>query len=297
MTAGIRDSKHLSAKQREDIFEAFKNIPGIEWRVSFVQPKTIDKINIWQATLLAWRRCLKKLPLAPDFLFLDGKFDLNGDCCQTRLPRLPQIRKANSAGLAMAKKCVQLPIIKGDQKIFLVSLASIVAKVSRDRLMEKLDKKYPEYGFAFHKGYGTKLHLERLKKYGPCLIHRRSFKPVFDNLSFCDKVYYAVSRIPRGQTITYKDVAWQIGQPNAFRAVGNVLNKNFNPKIPCHRVIRSDGKIGGYNRGGELKKELLKKEKVNLAVIGRDSSCPPSLRSDAGRRAPASRRAQNDKST
>lgn len=177
----IRDSKCLSAKQREEIFEALKDIPGLEWRVSFVQPKTIDRINIWQATLLAWRRCLKKLSIAPDFLFLDGNM---------AIPRL---------------KIKQSPIVKGDQKIFLVSLASIIAKVSRDRLMDKLDRKYPEYGFSQHKGYGTKLHLERLEKFGPCPIHRRSFKPVFDNLSFCDKVYYAVGRIPRGQITNQHD--------------------------------------------------------------------------------------------
>jgi len=191
----FRDSKHLSPKQREEIFEAIKNNPEIKWKVSFVSPNVIDKINIWQATLLAWRRCLKKLSVQPDFLFLDGKFDLNGNYCNNAgLPRPFEFRRRrNSKGLAMT--CFQQPIIKGDEKIFLVSLASIIAKVSRDRLMEKLDKKYPEYGFIYHKGYGTKLHLERLKKYGPCPIHRRSFRPVFDNLPFRDKVYYAEAKL------------------------------------------------------------------------------------------------------
>ncbi len=79
---------------------------------------------------------------------------------------------------------------------------------------------------------------------------------------FQKKVYEAVKRIPKGRVLTYKEVAKEIGRPKSFRAVGNVLNKNYNSKIPCHRVIRSDGRIGGYNRGAEQKIKLLKKEKV-----------------------------------
>lgn len=234
------DSKQLSEKQREEIFEEIKNNSDFSWRVSFVWPKTIDKINIWRATLLAWQRCLKKLNPQPNFLFLDGKFGL---------PKL---------------KIIQKPIIKGDQKIFLLSLASIMAKVSRDRLMKKIDQKYQNFNFAQHKGYGTKLHLERLKKFGPCEIHRKSFRPVFENLPFKEKVYYVVSQIPRGRIMTYQEVAQKINRPLAYRAVGNVLNKNTNPYIFCHRVIRSDGRLGGYNRGNRIKEKLLRKEGVNL---------------------------------
>jgi len=233
---GIRDSKLLSVKRREEIFEIIKNEPKIEWRVSFVWPKVIDRINIWQATLLAWQRSLKKLNPQPDFLFLDGKMEM---------PRL---------------KISQRPIIKGDQKIFLLSLASIVAKVSRDRLMKRLEKKYPKYGLAQHKGYGTRLHFENLVKIGPCPIHRKSFQPVFINLPFSEKVYYLVSRIPRGQTMTYQQVAQGIGHPKAYRAVGNILNKNRSRQVPCHRVIRSNGQIGGFREGSHLKEKLLKKE-------------------------------------
>lgn len=78
---------------------------------------------------------------------------------------------------------------------------------------------------------------------------------------FSDKVYAVVKRIPRGKVLTYKKVASLAGSPKAFRAVGNILNKNYDPQIPCHRVIRSDGKTGGYNRGKEYKIKLLKKEK------------------------------------
>ena len=82
--------------------------------------------------------------------------------------------------------------------------------------------------------------------------------------NFKDKVYFIVSKIPRGKTLTYKEVANKAGKPNAYRAVGNILNKNYDPKIPCHRVVRSDGKTGDYNRGAKLKLELLKKENAIL---------------------------------
>lgn len=80
--------------------------------------------------------------------------------------------------------------------------------------------------------------------------------------SFKNNVYKVVSKIPKGKVLTYKEVAHKAGSPKAYRAVGNILNKNYNPDIPCHRVVRSDGKTGGYNRGSERKKELLKKEKA-----------------------------------
>ncbi len=234
----IGDSKQLSPKQREEVFELIKQKPNIEWRVSFVWPQVIDRVNILRATQLTWRRCLNKLNQQPDFCFLDGNQEL---------PRL---------------KIGQQAVLGGDGKIFLISLASIIAKVSRDKLMEKLSQKYPEYNFVLHKGYGTKLHLERLKKFGPSEIHRKSFRPVFDNLTFRDKVYYAVSKIPKGQVMTYKGVAEKIGHPKSYRAVGNALNKNINSWVPCHRVIRSDGRLGGFRGGGQKKKELLKREKA-----------------------------------
>ncbi|MFH0906687.1 MAG: ribonuclease HII [bacterium] len=207
-----RDSKLISHKERQKIFEIIENEQGIEWHISSVWPKVIDRINIWQATLLTWKRCLKKLNSQPDFLFLDGK---------AGIPDL---------------KIEQRSVIRGDQKIFLLSLASIVAKVNRDRLMKRIDKKYPEYGFAYHKGYGTELHFQRLKKFGPCDIHRKSFQPVFENLCFKEKVYYLVSQIPLGKTMTHKEIAQRIGNPNSFRAIGNILNKNIIDKRSSYRI-------------------------------------------------------------
>lgn len=78
--------------------------------------------------------------------------------------------------------------------------------------------------------------------------------------TFTQKVYEVVSKIPKGKTLSYKEVAQKAGSPNAFRAVGNILNKNYDPKIPCHRVIKSNGNLGGYNRGAKRKKEILEKE-------------------------------------
>ncbi len=235
----IKDSKKLSEKQREEIFEIAKYEKDIEYAVSFVNPQVIDKINILEATKLSWRRCLNKLSKKPEYIFIDGNQGLK-------------------------TKINQETVIGGDSKIWSISLASIIAKVSRDRLMGKMNKKYPEYGFDLHKGYGTKLHLEKLNKFGPTQIHRKSFQPVFNNLSFTDKVYYFVSKIPKGQTMTYKQVAENIGNPKSFRAVGNALNKNRNKWVPCHRVIKSNGQIGGFASGSKRKEEILKREGVTF---------------------------------
>lgn len=89
--------------------------------------------------------------------------------------------------------------------------------------------------------------------------------------SFKEKVFRVVNKIPKGRTLTYKEVARRVGKPRAYRAVGNILNKNFDPKIPCHRVIRSDGALGGYNRGLNEKKEKLKIEGIELASSGAHS--------------------------
>jgi ribonuclease HII len=148
---GVRDSKKLSAKQREEIYEKLVACKDIVWGVGIVSEKVIDKINILQATKLAMKKAIKKL--YPDFLLIDGNFGLDIDIKQKS-------------------------IIKGDQKVFSISAASIIAKVTRDRIMQKYHKKYLNYGFDKHKGYPTKAHFASLKKFGPCKIHRKSFYPV-----------------------------------------------------------------------------------------------------------------------
>ena len=156
----LKDSKKLSPKRREEIFEILRRSPEVEWGIGRVSERVIDKINIFQATKLAMKRAvinlkskIKNQKSKIDFLLIDGNFGIDLD--------IPQ-----------------KSIIKGDEKIFLIKLASIIAKVTRDRAMLRYHKKYPQYRFDKHKGYGTKLHFQMLKKYGPCKIHRKTFRPI-----------------------------------------------------------------------------------------------------------------------
>lgn len=151
----VNDSKVLSAKKREKLFSLIRSkVLAVE--IGVVDNLMIDKINILQASFLAMRQAIRRLPVVPDYILLDGKF---------RIPRLTTPQTA---------------IIGGDAKVWTVAAASIIAKVSRDWLMQEMDKKFPVYGFAKHKGYGTKQHLASLLANGPCPLHRRSFAPLRD---------------------------------------------------------------------------------------------------------------------
>jgi len=149
----VADSKKLSAKKREKIFKAIRE-KALAVEIGVVDNNAIDKINILQASFLAMRRALKKIKIQPDYILLDGRF------------KIPKITTAQSA------------IIKGDGTIWVIAAASIIAKVSRDWIMNNLDKEYPNYDFAKHKGYGTKEHLKRLAEFGPSPVHRLSFAPL-----------------------------------------------------------------------------------------------------------------------
>lgn len=149
----LKDSKKLSRKQREKFYKIITKNKNIEWGIGRVSEKLIDKINILEASKLAMKKAITRLKKKPDFLILDGKMELD----------LPILQKS---------------IVKADEKVFSCAAASILAKVTRDRIMERYHKKYPRYCFDRHKGYPTKLHLRMLKKYGPCKIHRKSFGPV-----------------------------------------------------------------------------------------------------------------------
>jgi len=154
-----KDSKKLSEKQREKIFKLIQKCPDIKFTISSVGPKTIDKINISEATKKAMRNCLNKILPKHNFkktlILIDGNRILDKNL-----------------------KISQKAIVKGDNKIFSIALSSIIAKVTRDRKMEKLSLQYPKYYFHQHKGYGTKLHKKLIKKYGPCKIHRQSYRPI-----------------------------------------------------------------------------------------------------------------------
>ncbi len=159
----IRDSKKLSPKQREELYKLITKSPAIEWGIGRVSEKVIDRINILEATKLAMKRALEKLEEKPDFLILDGNFKIN-----LNIP--------------------QKSIVKADEKVFSCVAASIIAKVTRDKIMRRYQKKYPQYGFEKHKGYPTKLHRRRLRRYGLCKIHRKTFKPVTNLKSQKSKV-------------------------------------------------------------------------------------------------------------
>lgn len=145
----LNDSKQLSEKRREELYEIIME-KAVSVGLGYVSPERIDEINILQATYEAMREAIGKLEPAPDLLLNDAV-------------TIPQV------------SIRQVPIIKGDAKSISIAAASIVAKVTRDRLMVQYDEVFPEYGFASNKGYGAAMHLEALKRLGPTPIHRRSF--------------------------------------------------------------------------------------------------------------------------
>lgn len=151
---GINDSKKVSEKRREELYEKITN-EAIAWSVGIVDEKRIDEINILNATKEALTQAIENLKIKPDIILVDALEKLD-----TKL--IPYIS-----------------IIKGDSKIYSISVASIIAKVTRDRMMIEFDKQYPEYEFKKHKGYGTKAHIEAIKKFGLCPIHRRTFTKKF----------------------------------------------------------------------------------------------------------------------
>lgn len=145
----LNDSKQLTEKKREELYDVIME-KAVATGLGFASPERIDEINILQATYEAMREAIGKLSVKPDLLLNDAV-------------TIPQV------------EIRQVPIIKGDAKSISIAAASIIAKVTRDRLMVEYDSIFPEYGFASNKGYGAAVHIEALKKYGPCPIHRRSF--------------------------------------------------------------------------------------------------------------------------
>ena len=150
---GLRDSKKLSPKRRSDLCIQIKQ-RSLAWSISFASVEEIDKLNILNATLLAMERAIAGLDILPEIALVDGN----------KAPSLTGIEV--------------FTIIKGDQKEQCISAASIIAKVARDERLMVLDHIYPKWGFKRHKGYGTKIHIEAIKKYGITPLHRKSFEPI-----------------------------------------------------------------------------------------------------------------------
>lgn len=153
MIGNLNDSKKLSSKKREILFKIIKE-KALFYAISAVDSNTIDKINILQATLLAMKNSILQLEKKPDICLIDGNCKVKG------------------------LDITQETIVGGDAKSAAIAAASILAKVTRDTLMDKYAKEYPLYGFEKHKGYGTKKHIEAIKGYGICPIHRKSFAPI-----------------------------------------------------------------------------------------------------------------------
>ena len=150
---GLRDSKKLSPQRRSDLSIQIKR-RSLAWSISFASVEEIDELNILNATLLAMKRAVEGLSVSPEIALVDGN----------RAPSLKEIEV--------------FTIIKGDQKEACISAASIIAKVARDERLIALDHMYPNWGFKRHKGYGTKIHIEAIRRYGVTPLHRKSFEPI-----------------------------------------------------------------------------------------------------------------------
>ena len=150
---GLNDSKKLTDKKRRELYDIMIE-QAVSYGIAFASEQEIDEINILQATFLAMERAMQKLSPQPELALIDGN-------------------RTKDFGLPVRT------IVKGDSLSASIAAASILAKVTRDRLMEEYDAQYPQYGFAVHKGYGTRRHYAALREYGPCEIHRRTFLKKF----------------------------------------------------------------------------------------------------------------------
>ncbi len=154
---GLTDSKKLSSHRREALFDEIIEL-GIPTAIGIIDNESIDKMNILKASLMAMRKAVMDLKHVPDFILVDGEYPI---------PKVDQ---------------PQFAVIGGDRRCKSVAAASIVAKVTRDRIMDRYEALYPSYSFSKHKGYPTPAHLAELREHGPCDIHRKSFKPVAELL-------------------------------------------------------------------------------------------------------------------
>ncbi len=160
----IRDSKLLSPKKRERLVDWIEE-RAASWAVGVADSREIDRLNVLRASLLAMARAVRGLRVTPDYLMIDGPYGI---------PAASLLENGGPWSAPPAQRAVK----GGDRVCFSIAAASIIAKVARDRMMVELDALYPEYGFASHKGYRSRRHAAALDRFGPCPVHRRSFRPV-----------------------------------------------------------------------------------------------------------------------
>ena len=150
---GLNDSKQLSDKKRRELFPVIQE-EALAYVIAMVDEKTIDEVNILNATFMAMKDAISQLSVRPDLALIDGN-------------------RTTDFGVEA------IPVVKGDARDASIAAASILAKVTRDMFMEKMDEQYPEYGFVVHKGYGTRRHYDAIREYGMCPIHRKTFLKKF----------------------------------------------------------------------------------------------------------------------
>jgi ribonuclease HII len=158
---GIRDSKKLTPKKREELAERIKD--EASWAMAVVEVEEIDRLNIFWASMAAMQRALKALPVSPEKIYVDG----------------------NHVPSEMRIGYVAEAVVKGDDRLFCIAAASIIAKTSRDRIMRSYGDLYPGYGFESHFGYSCPGHFRALRELGPCPLHRRTFAPVQQAMQGC----------------------------------------------------------------------------------------------------------------
>jgi ribonuclease HII len=215
---GVRDSKKLSPEQRERAFDLIHEHAAAVG-VGIVEPAEIDTLNILRATHEAMRRAVGQLPTPPDFALIDG----------LPVQPFPVLQKA---------------LVKGDGRSLSIAAASVVAKVTRDRLMVRYDGEFPGYGFAEHKGYGTAAHIACIERLGPCAIHRRSFAPVSN--------WFMVEGVdPDGQAVLgfdRRDARRELGEQGETIAAAHL--RRLGIEVVCMRWSCREGEIDVIGRDG-----------------------------------------------
>ena len=229
---GLNDSKKLSEKKREALFDVIKE-KALAYGLGTADAKEIDEINILQATFLAMRRAVQALSLSPDLALIDGN----------RKPGLP---------------FDEVTIVKGDAKCMSIAAASVLAKVTRDRFMREMDKQYPQYCFAQHKGYGTKLHYEKIAEFGICELHRRTFlKKILGE----EKTPVATAQTGLcGETIAaayYEKHGFSVTERNFHARCGeiDVIAENENTLVFCEVKTRKPESFGRPCEAVDSKKQ------------------------------------------